>query len=131
MVLLRVNPGTDAGRQVLVPEFPFQIGRSEKNHLQLLDPGIWSEHCLIDLDIATREFHLRAFPNALCYVNGEPSEDRALRSGDTIQVGGCRILFSLAPARQGALRLRQAVVWSVILLAVLGQAALLVFLNRS
>lgn len=130
MVLLQVTPETDSLRQILVHHFPFKLGRSERNDLQLTDPGVWGEHCAIELDPSTNHFSLRSCPGALCFINGAPVEEAELHNGDLIQVGGCNIQFSLAPAPQGALLLRQALVWTLILCVAAAQAALVLFLNR-
>lgn len=130
MVLLQVSPETDTPRQRKVNKFPCRLGRAESNDLQLSDPGIWADHCWIDLDRTVNQFRFHSCPNALCFINGTPAEETPLRNGDLIQIGGCRIVFTLAPAPQGALALRQATVWLVVVLAILLQASLVLFLNR-
>lgn len=131
MVLLQVIPDREPSRRLEVKEFPFRIGRSGSNDLQLSDRGIWAEHLVLDLDVTSREIFVSASPEALCLVNGERVTQHNLRSGDVVQVGACKILFNLAPARQRGLHLREGFAWALAALVVVAQVLLIFFLNSS
>lgn len=129
MVLLQVIPDRGAPSEIHVRSFPFRVGRSGSNDLQIADRGIWAEHIALDLNLTEKEIVLSASTEALCFVNGTRTVRHNLRGGDVIQIGACRIIFNLSPSPQGALRLRQAFAWALTVLVVAAQAALVVFLN--
>lgn len=127
MIELRILAGEQAGGQSVVRRFPFRIGRAGGNELQLTDDGVWDQH--LTLEFHRREgFKLVPALNALAMVNSKPVEASLLRSGDVITVGSAKLQFWLATARQRGLRLREQVVWMLLLLVVLGQFALIYWL---
>jgi pSer/pThr/pTyr-binding forkhead associated (FHA) protein len=124
MIHLQVLSGKQAGCRAAALRFPFRIGRAPQNDLALQDDGVWEQHAV--LDFKKRDgFHLAAAPHALASVNGRPIETALLRNGDVITLGSAKIQFWLAPARQRGLRLRENLVWALLILVTLAQFILL------
>ncbi len=128
MIQLNVLSGKRAGSQTVVRHFPFRVGRAPENHLQLDDDGVWDRH--LALEFASGGFNLAVAPSALVTVNGEPSQNHALRNGDIITVGSVKLQFWLAAARQRGLRFRELFVWSLIIAVTAGQFTLIYWLIR-
>lgn len=125
MVLLQVAPGKDPPSRVTVTSFPFEIGRAPENHLQLSDPGVWARHLRLELSANPLEIRAVAASEALCLLNGSPFREAALRAGDLLQAGSCRIQFSLAPARQKSLTGYEYFIWGLVMAIAAAQAFLL------
>jgi hypothetical protein len=83
------------------------------------------------LEFHRREgFKLAAAQNALVMVNSKPVQTALLHNGDVITLGSVKLQFWLAAARQRGLRLRERLVWALLLTVVLCQFALIYRLIR-
>lgn len=118
-----------AGTSWVARRFPVRIGRSSDSALRFEEPGVWDEHLLLESD-ARRGFLLKAQPQALAQVNGQPVKEVFLRNGDLIEFGTVRVQFWLAQARQSRLRWGEVFAWGAILSVTLGQILLLYWLLR-
>jgi pSer/pThr/pTyr-binding forkhead associated (FHA) protein len=127
MVELHILAGKKAGSQSVVRRFPFHIGRANDNDLQLTDDGAWDQHLTLEFS-RPEGFRLQTARNALVMVNSKPVETALLHNGDLITFGSVKLQFWLAAARQRGLRLRERFVWMLLLIAVLGQLALVYWL---
>lgn len=129
MVQLSVLSGKTAGDIKVIRRFPFLIGRSTGNDLTLDDPGIWDRHLTLGFQ-KKQGFILEAAPDALATVNGQPQTSTRLRNGDIITLGSAKIQFWLAPAPLRGLRLREMLVWALLLIVTVAQIALIYWLLR-
>jgi hypothetical protein len=115
----------------IIDRGPFLIGRSARADLRLVTPGVWEEHASIDLtdtDGEGRErFMISAVGESLLSVNGEVISSRELRIGDEIHVGAARIVVSLSPAKQKKLSLQELAVWTLLMVVVIVEAAVIQF----
>src|SRR5277367_2353924 len=118
MIQLSILSGKKAGNQTVTRHFPFHIGRTSGNELQLEDDGVWDQHLTLEFQPQSG-FNLTASPNALATVNAAPVQNAILRNGDTITVGSVKIQFWLAAARQSSLLARESVVWALLVLVTL------------
>jgi len=125
MIQLLILSGKKAASQLIASHFPFCIGRTSGNDLQLDDDGVWDQHL-------TLEFHpqqgiaLKAAINALVTVNNRPVETTTLlHNGDVITVGAAKLQFWLAAVRQQGLRRREGFVWALLCLVILFEAFLI------
>jgi pSer/pThr/pTyr-binding forkhead associated (FHA) protein len=129
MIELHILAGKKAGSRSVVRHFPFRIGRARENDLQLNDDGTWDQHLM--LEFHRREgFKLATAQNALVMVNSKPVQTAILHNGDVITLGSVKLQFWLAAARQRGLRLRERLVWALLLTVVLCQFALIYRLIR-
>lgn len=129
MIQLNILSGKKAGAQLAARHFPFRIGRTAGNDLQLEDDGVWDSH----LTLAFQNpggITLAVAANALVTVNGRDVRSATLRNGDLIKVGSAKIQFWLAPARQRGLRLREGFVWALLASIIAMQLALIYWLIR-
>jgi pSer/pThr/pTyr-binding forkhead associated (FHA) protein len=129
MIQLNILSGKQAGTQPVARHFPFRIGRTAENDLQLEDDGVWDQHLTLEFQPQSG-FNLATAPSALATVNGEPVHNVPLRNGDTVMVGSVKFQFWLAAARQSSLRLRENFVWALLALVILCQFVLLYWLIR-
>ena len=85
--MLRVNSGTHAERDIIIPFSKFFIGRSEDCHLRINDDTVSRHHCV--LLIQDGRVHVRDFGSRNgTFVNGERvMAERALHPGDVLRVG--------------------------------------------
>ncbi|MBC8097201.1 MAG: FHA domain-containing protein, partial [Akkermansiaceae bacterium] len=113
-----------AGTKWSARRFPVQVGRSTACNLQLEEPGVWDSHFQISPD-PTEGFVIQTQPNALVVLNGKPVQHAALRNGDCIEIGGAKLRFWIAEARQRSVKIREALVWTILLAVSLGQVALI------
>jgi pSer/pThr/pTyr-binding forkhead associated (FHA) protein len=124
MIQLLILTGKKAASRLIAGHFPFCIGRTAGNDLQLDDDGVWDQHL-------TLEFHprqgitLTAAPDALVTVNSRPVQTALLRNGDVITLGAAKLQFWLAAVRQQGLGLREGFVWALLFLVVLFEAFLI------
>lgn len=129
MIQLRILSGKMAGENVFVRHFPFGIGRAAHNDLRLDDDGVWDEH--LNIKFNRREgFILKAAPETFCAVNDQPQNSVRLRNGDILSFGSAKIQFWLAPARLRGLKLREAIVWLLLLGITGAQLAVLLGLRK-
>jgi pSer/pThr/pTyr-binding forkhead associated (FHA) protein len=129
MIELHILAGKKAGSQSVVRHFPFRIGRARENDLQLNDDGTWDQHLMLEFH-RQEGFKLAAAQNALVMVNNKPVQTALLHNGDVITLGSVKLQFWLAAARQRGLRLRERLVWALLLAVVLCQFALIYRLIR-
>jgi len=127
MIQFNILSGKQAGTQTVARHFPFAVGRAPGNELQLEDDGVWDRHLTIEF-LPHLGFNLTTAPNALVTVNGEPAQSVTLRNGDTISLGSVKLQFWLASATQGSLRLRESLVWMLLVIITLGQFTLIYWL---
>ena len=127
MIELHILAGKKAGSRSVVRRFPFRIGRAAGNDMTLDDDGAWDHH--LALEFNRRDgFRLAAAQNALVMVNSKPVQNALLRNGDVITLGSAKVQFWLAAPRQRGLRLRERMVWALLLIVVMGQFALIYWL---
>jgi pSer/pThr/pTyr-binding forkhead associated (FHA) protein len=129
MIQLHILSGKQAGSQTVVRRFPFRIGRTAENELQLEDDGIWDRHLTLEFQPQSG-FTLNTAANALVTVNGESVQSRILRNGDTITAGSVKIQFWLAAARQSNLFARESFVWALLIGVTAGQMVLIYWLLK-
>ena len=113
MIQLRILSGHMAGDTLVVRRFPFRIGRTAENDLQLEVPGVWDRHFTLEFQKA-EGFRLQTAPDAFVAVNEERQQSARLRNGDIISFGSAKIQFWLAAPLQRGLRLREFSVWFLI-----------------
>lgn len=114
MVSLAVACAGSPLRYVLATAFPFRIGRAASGGLAVAAPGVWEEHAVLQLDPEERCFRIAPVGEATVIVNGTSTNGVALRNGDTIDLGACRLTFALAPAVQKRLTARQWATWALL-----------------
>lgn len=130
MVALQVSTTAGLSQQVIVREFPFRIGRSEGNSLQLTEPGVWAEHLVLEFDPAGGAIAAVSQPEAVSLLNGQRFSREKLRGGDVLQLGACKIVFSFSPPPQRSMRPLEFLAWCLILSVTACQAALILLLAR-
>jgi len=127
MVLLRILSDPQADALQAIRRFPFHVGRAPDNDLCLDVAGIWDYHFMLDL--RPREgFTLQAFDQAFTAVNDQPITSARLRNGDVISFGSAKIQFWLSAPAQRGLRLRELLIWTLLLLVTFGQLAIIWYL---
>ena len=125
MVQLNVLSGKAAGRSITVRRFPFDIGRSDQNHLVLDDAGIWNQHLTLSFR-PDQGIEISQYPDAALSVNLQPVETgHCLRNGDVITLGAVKLQFWLAAASQRSLHGRELCIWIILVLVVLTELFLL------
>ena len=129
MIQFNILSGKKAGAQSAARRFPFRVGRTPDNELQLDDHGVWDRHLTLAFD-RQQGFTLATAPNALTAVNGEPVQNATLHSGDIVTVGSVKLQFWIAAARQRSLRAREAFVWGMLAVVTAGQFVLIYQLLR-
>jgi pSer/pThr/pTyr-binding forkhead associated (FHA) protein len=129
MIQLDILSGKKAGAQTFARHFPFRIGRASQNDLQLEDDGVWDQHLVLEFQ-KQEGFNLTTSPDAIATVNGEPVQNKILRSGDTITIGSARLQFWLAAPQQRRLRSGENFVWALLVFVTLGQFILIYWLLR-
>src|ERR1043166_5670056 len=110
MVLLRGFSGKTEAAAPRARHFPFVVGRNRTADLCLQQEGIWDRHLEFHLRIPDG-FLLKAHPNALTSLNGQPVQEALLRNGDLIEAGPLKIQFWLSETRQRGLRMREFLTW--------------------
>jgi pSer/pThr/pTyr-binding forkhead associated (FHA) protein len=129
MVQLQILSGRQAGARWIARRFPVRIGRGNGNDLRLEEDGVWERHCVLDFEPA-EGFILTAQPDAVLTVNREPARKFRLRNGDAIEMGSARLIFWLDELQQHSHRLREALVWVVVVAICLSQIVLIYWLSR-
>ena len=127
MVALQISAPSEPDRQIVIRDFPFRIGRSEGNHFRTSAAGVWAEHLVLDFDPAARAITAASLPGAVTLLNGQKLSTQKLRGGDILQLGACKISFSLAAPPQSSLRPREIFTW-FLPAAVTATQAVLIFL---
>lgn len=127
MIELKILSGKQAGATAVARRFPFLVGRAPESGLRLEDEGVFERHFRIQFQ--PREgFLLVTEPNAVTAVNNQTTAQTRLRSGDIIHAGSVTMSFGLRPPEQHSLRLREAVVWTMLGLLCLAQVAVIYWL---
>ncbi len=126
MIHLHILSGKKAGSRRDASRFPFRVGRSPQNDLPLEDDGVWEQHITLEFQ-RKNGFCLAAVSDAIVTVNGKQMGSALLRNGDIITLGSAKIQFWLAPVPQRSLRLRENLVWALLIFITLGQLALIYF----
>ena len=126
MLQLKILSGKSAGVSWDARRFPVRVGRASSNDLRLEDDGVWNEHFQVALS-PLEGFVLSVHPGALVTVNQTPAATMRLRNGDFITAGSARLCFRLSATRQRGLRLQEWLVWALVLSAMLGEIALIVW----
>ncbi len=129
MVQLRILSGKKAGDQTIVRHFPFRVGRSAGNHLQLDDDGVWEQHLTLEFQ-DPGQFVVQTAAGALLAVNQQPVQTLPLRNGDVLSLGSVKLQFWLAATSQGSLKLREFFVWSLLAAVTAAQLVLIYWLIR-
>ncbi len=127
MIQLRLLSGKQAGVSWTARRFPVRIGRSDKAHLRLEEPGVWDQHATIAFQPRTG-FVLATEPDAPVLVNEQRVSEAVLRNGDTLSIGSIKAQFWLGETRQRGLRFREWLTWAGIAAVTLGQVALVYWL---
>jgi len=129
VIQLQILSGKQAGHDIVVRCFPFQLGREAGAGLILDEAGVWERH----LEIAFQRsegFLFTSRPEALAIINGERVEKGMLRNGDLIELGSVQIRFWLARSGQKTMRVREALTWSALFLLFAVQITLIYWLLR-
>lgn len=124
MLQLQILSGKQAGHLWEARHFPVRVGRVAGSDLCLEDDGVWDEHFQLTTDAETG-FTLVAHSGALVTVNQTPATTVRLKSGDIITAGAVKMSFYLSETRQRGLRLRESIVWALIVGVSLGQLLLI------
>ena len=129
MIQLQVLSGKLAGRDIVIRQFPFSIGRAAGSGLQLEDPGVWDRH--LEISFAPGEgIAFTAQETALTLVNGTEVRSGLLRNGDRFELGSVRLQFWLTRSEQTSLRWREWLTWCSLFGLFVFQLALIVVLLR-
>jgi pSer/pThr/pTyr-binding forkhead associated (FHA) protein len=126
MVQLNILNGSQAGSRVVARRFPFRVGRGARNDLVSQEPGVWEDHCTLTLD--KDGIHLQSSGAAFLSVNQIEVKERRLENGDTIMLGGLKLLFSMSPTRSRGLWFKEALTWAILAGITLGEVALIYWL---
>jgi len=127
MVRLHILSGAKADGFPAVRRFPFHVGRAPDNDLCLEATGVWEHHFRIELQ-RKEGFTFQTCDAALAAVNDQPKTSARLRNGDVISFGSAKIQFWLSAPIQRGLRLRELLVWALLLLITVGQLAIIYYL---
>ncbi|SRR5581483_516530 len=130
MIQLRVLSGKQAGSQTVVRHFPFRIGRTAQNDLQIEDDGVWDSHLTLELNRENKRITLAVAPNAFAAVNNHAVQSAPLKNGDVISFGSAKIQFWLAAVKQRGLRLRELFVWIILIAVTVAQFFLIYWLLK-
>jgi hypothetical protein len=127
MIQLKILSGKMAGTTFVARHFPVRIGRAAGADLQLAEPGVWDEHFQITL-AGPEGFRFQTQPNALATINGEAAQQSTLGNGDLIEIGALKLQFSISEAPQRGLKLRETLVWAVIVAVTVTQLGIIYWL---
>jgi hypothetical protein len=109
VIQLQILSGKLAGRDIVVRQFPFVVGRAPSAGLRLEDVGVWERHLQIGFKRGAG-FEFSSQDTALTLVNSSAVSGGILRNGDLIDVGGVQLRFWLARSEQRSLRLRETLI---------------------
>ena len=129
MLRLDILSGSKAGTHWVARRFPVRIGRATTCDLRLEESGVWEQHAELSLD-ASEGFVLQTQPDSLVTVNKQPVQSTRLRNGDSIAVGSVQIQFWMADVHQRGLRLREWLVWIIVLSVTLAEVVLVYQLSK-
>lgn len=99
-----------AGTDTVVRHFPFSVGRAGEAGLQLIEPGVWDRHAMLQFQSGDG-FYVETAGEALVAVNGVLTRRTRLRNGDCIQLGGALLQVWLSSPRQQGLHCLEWLVW--------------------
>ena len=129
MVQFQILSGKQAGTRWMARRFPVRVGRAAVSDLRLEEDGVWDQHCVLNFD-AAEGFILSAQSGALLNINREPSRRARLRNGDAVELGSVRLQFWLNQVAQRGQRLREAFVWTLVVMICLAEVVLIYWLRR-
>lgn len=111
MIALQVLHGKRLGLNYQTGRFPFTVGRSAEDEMQLPDQGVWDRH--LSITLTSEGYHFQTADSALLLVNSQRATSGRLRNGDLLEIGGAKIQFLLAAALQPSLAIRETKTWLV------------------
>ena len=129
MVQLRFLNGKRSGSIQILRNYPCSIGRNPSSDVPVEEPGVWDQHCEIDLDLSCG-FTLKTDPSAIASVNGEPVQRALLKNGDRIDLGALKLQFWLNPSQTRSFRIRELLTWVALVFFSLFQVALFYWLPK-
>ena len=129
MVELAVLNGPDAGKTFRPPAVPFKVGRAASMAVRILGPGVWDHHFDV-IDSEDGRFEYRVAEGAKVTVDDAYADRGILRNGIVLACGGVRVRFSLTPAVQRPLEIRERLVWISFGLLVATELAVLAWVGR-
>jgi hypothetical protein len=124
MVQLNILSGKMAGHLAMVRRFPFSVGRATGSDLKLDDDGVWDRHLTLEFQ-HPESVVVQTAAGALVTLNQKPVQTGALRNGDLLSLGSVKLQFWLAPTCQRGLKLRESLVWALLVTVTLAQLALI------
>jgi pSer/pThr/pTyr-binding forkhead associated (FHA) protein len=129
VIQIQVLSGKLAGRDIVIRQFPFSIGRAAGSGLQLEEAGVWDRH--LEISFAAGEgIAFTAQETALTLVNGAEVRAGLLRNGDRIELGSVRLQFWLARSEQTSVLWRECLIWCSLFGLFVFQLVLIVMLLR-
>lgn len=105
-----VQSGPDEGKVLRVGSPPATLGRSSANSLALNGPGVWDRHAEIGVG-PDRRFQIQMLGDANGTRGDVPCRSWSLRNGESFQLGGVRVRFSIASVPQRSLSVVEAMGW--------------------
>ena len=129
MVQLWFLNGKRSGSIQILRNYPCSIGRNPNSDVPVEEPGVWDQHCEIDLEMG-RGFTLKTESKAITSVNGEPVQQALLKNGDRIDIGASKIQFWLNPSLPKSFRIRELLTWIALVFFSLSQVALFYWLPK-
>lgn len=129
MVRLRILSGNKAGTDTVVRRFPFRVGRSPSDNLQLEEEGVWERH--LEFRVAPgKGILIKVSDSTTAAINGQAAQEAVLKNGDVIEIGAVKIGFWLAETSQKSLRFREWMTWAGFVLIAAFQFYLIYVLLR-
>ena len=117
-------------RMIEVHHFPFWVGRAAECQLVLDQSGVWNRHLSLVLEQGVGVF-AKPHNEAFFAINGKsPTGKVQLRQGDTLELGGVKLRFWLAPMEQKNFALREVITWTVLALLAATQVGVVYWLIR-
>ena len=113
MIHLQVVSGKALGTEIVASRFPFRVGRALSDQFQLVEPGVWEHHIELSI-LADYSVGVSCNPSALTCLNAVRIESGRLRSGDLLDLGGCKLRVSLSTPRQFSIRFTEFAVWTAV-----------------
>ena len=105
--LLTIEEGKELGREYTFDQPEVTIGRTAENDIVLVDPGVSRRHAMIR-DEGGRFFVQDLGSANGTQVNGNPSADEEVQSGDEISVGPVIFRFEASASDDGSTRILDA-----------------------
>ena len=128
MFSLTIVEGRQRGQRVDLNKYPFVIGSNSDAHLKLSEPGVWSNHLVVEL-ADNKGPALRRLGDGTVSLNSDPVEVSVLRNGDLINIGAAVLRFGLSPAKRKPLTFLNSASWTAIIAIVVLEIVLLLLLK--